>query len=91
MEKTGFKVVLIVVFLGFSCLLISCVAVPATRSIESNTELLPASVQDLLAQNVRKSGETEEIAEDYLSTQDYPRTGASTKHDPRDPLPLPDL
>ncbi|KAE8713298.1 Cyclin/Brf1-like TBP-binding protein, putative isoform 1 [Hibiscus syriacus] len=94
MEKRGFKVTLVVLFLGFSHLLISCAAVPATRSLNSNTELLTASVPDLLAQNERNWSETEEMIGEYLgdglkeermllpSTDDYSGTGPNPKHDP---------
>ncbi|XVE90244.1 hypothetical protein DITRI_Ditri20bG0063200 [Diplodiscus trichospermus] len=95
MENKAF-VRLILLFLGFSCLLLSCAAVPATRSLKSNKELLPSSsVQDLLAQDLTKLSEAEDLFGEgdafndermlMESTADYPGTGANKNHDPKTP------
>ncbi|KAK8532148.1 hypothetical protein V6N12_053594 [Hibiscus sabdariffa] len=76
MEKRSFKVMLMIFSLCFSYLLISCVAVPTTRSlmsnsepisaIMSNSEPMPAIVTSSLTNNVRKSTETEDMIGEYL-------------------------
>ncbi|XVF30704.1 hypothetical protein REPUB_Repub16aG0081100 [Reevesia pubescens] len=87
---------LMLLFLGFSYLLVSCAAVPTTRSLKSNKELLPSSssVQDLFAQDVMKLSEAEELFEErdvfneermLMETTDYPGTGANKDHDPKTP------
>ncbi|MBA0860516.1 hypothetical protein Goshw_018337 [Gossypium schwendimanii] len=92
MEKKGF-VRLMLLFLGFSYLLLSCVAVPTTRSLKSNKEL-PSSVQDLLAQDVMELSDGEEVITEgdgfngermLLESTDYPGTGANKNHDPKTP------
>ncbi|OMO67841.1 hypothetical protein CCACVL1_20281 [Corchorus capsularis] len=85
-------------FLGFSYLLLSCAAVPSTRSLKSNKELpSSSSVQDLLVQDVMKLGEAEGLfgesgngaisREDrmLMESTDYPGTGANKNHDPKTP------
>ncbi|MBA0716115.1 hypothetical protein Golax_014976 [Gossypium laxum] len=92
MEKKGF-VRLMLLFLGFSYLLLSCAAVPTTRSLKSNKEL-PSSVQDLLAQDVMELSDGEEVITEgdgfngermLLESTDYPGTGANKNHDPKTP------
>ncbi|XP_022744330.1 uncharacterized protein LOC111295202 [Durio zibethinus] len=94
MENKGF-VRLMLLFLGFSHLLLSCSAVPTTRSLKSNKELLPSSsVQDFLAQDVIKLSEAEELFGEgdavneermLMQSTDYPGTGANKNHDPKPP------
>ncbi|KAK8628216.1 hypothetical protein V6N13_063926 [Hibiscus sabdariffa] len=83
----------ILLFLAFSYLLLSCAAVPTTRSLKSNKEL-PSSVQDFLAQDVMKLSDAEELfGEDdafngerlLMESTDYPGTGANKNHDPKTP------
>ncbi|MBA0576000.1 hypothetical protein Golob_023791 [Gossypium lobatum] len=92
MEKKGF-VRLMLLFLGFSYLLLSSAAVPTTRSLKSNQEL-PSSVQDLLAQDVMELSDGEEVITEgdgfngermLLESTDYPGTGANKNHDPKTP------
>ncbi|KAG8478838.1 hypothetical protein CXB51_028782 [Gossypium anomalum] len=92
MEKKGF-VRLMLLFLGFSYLLLSCAAVPTTRSLKSNKEL-PSSVQDLLAQGVMELSYGEEVITEgdgfnrermLMESTDYPGTGANKNHDPKTP------
>ncbi|MBA0590805.1 hypothetical protein Gotri_019163 [Gossypium trilobum] len=92
MEKKGF-VRLMLLFLGFSYLLLSCAAVPTTRSLKSNKEL-PSSVQDLLAQDVMELSDGEEVITEgdgfngermLMESTDYPGTGANKNHDPKTP------
>ncbi|MBA0687061.1 hypothetical protein Goari_014624 [Gossypium aridum] len=92
MEKKGF-VRLMLLFLGFSYLLLSSAAVPTTRSLKSNKEL-PSSVQDLLAQDVMELSDGEEVITEsdgfngermLLESTDYPGTGANKNHDPKTP------
>ncbi|KAB2058596.1 Calcium-transporting ATPase 9, plasma membrane-type -like protein [Gossypium arboreum] len=92
MEKKGF-VRLMLLFLGFSYLLLSCAAVPSTRSLKSNKEL-PSSVQDLLAQDVMELSYGEEVIAEgdgfngermLMESTDYPGTGANKNHDPKTP------
>ncbi|XWS58582.1 hypothetical protein CRYUN_Cryun08bG0046600 [Craigia yunnanensis] len=94
MENKAF-IRLMLLFLGFSYLLLSCAAVPTTRSLKSNKELLSSfSVQDLLAQDVMKLNEAEELFGEgdafneervLLESTDYPGTGANKDHDPKTP------
>ncbi|XWS57910.1 hypothetical protein CRYUN_Cryun09bG0213500 [Craigia yunnanensis] len=94
MENKAF-VRLMLIFLGFSYLLLSCAAVPTTRSLKSNKELLSSSssVQDLLAQDVTKLCEDELCGEGdafneermLMESTDYPGTGANKNHDPKTP------
>ncbi|MBA0803482.1 hypothetical protein Gohar_013690 [Gossypium harknessii] len=92
MEKKGF-VRLMLLFLGFSYLLLTCAAVPTTRSLKSNKEL-PSSVQDLLAQDVMELSDGEEVTTEgdrfngermLMESTDYPGTGANKNHDPKTP------
>ncbi|KAK6243582.1 hypothetical protein QUC31_009991 [Theobroma cacao] len=86
---------LMLLFLGFSYLLLSCVAVPTTRSLKSYKELPSSSVQDLLAQDVMKLNEAEESTGEgdaifsdermLMESTDYPGTGANKNHDPKTP------
>ncbi|TYI20573.1 hypothetical protein ES332_A07G247700v1 [Gossypium tomentosum] len=100
MENKGFNVRLMLLFLGLCCLMISSAAVPITNkgNLNSNKELFPSSVQDLLVQDVEKSIEAEEMFGEYLGHDfngermlmeitDYAPTGASHKHDPFSPPP----
>ncbi|XVF56791.1 hypothetical protein PTKIN_Ptkin06aG0148600 [Pterospermum kingtungense] len=95
MENKAF-VRLMLLFLGFSYLLLSCVAVPTTRSLKSNKEPLLSSfsVQDLLPQDEMKLSEAEEFlgVEDVskeermlMESTDYPGPGANKNHDPKTP------
>ncbi|KAE8736072.1 Cyclin/Brf1-like TBP-binding protein, putative isoform 1 [Hibiscus syriacus] len=92
METKAF-VRLLLLFLGFSYLLLPCAAVPTTRSLKSNKEL-PSSVQDLLDQDVMKLSEGEELLGEadgfngerlLMESTDYPGTGANKNHDPKTP------
>ncbi|GMI65023.1 hypothetical protein like AT3G47510 [Hibiscus trionum] len=92
METKAF-VRLMLLFLGFSFLLLSSTAVPTTRSLKSNKEL-PSSVQDLPAQDVMKLSDAEELSGEadafngerlLLESTDYPGTGANKNHDPKTP------
>ncbi|KAG4165878.1 hypothetical protein ERO13_A13G095900v2 [Gossypium hirsutum] len=100
MENKGFNVILMVLFLGLCCLLISCATVPAISkgNLNSDKELLLSSARNLLAQDVKKSSEAEEMFEEYLGhkfneermlieTTDYPPPGPDPKHDPHAPPP----
>ncbi|XVF06687.1 hypothetical protein REPUB_Repub06bG0071700 [Reevesia pubescens] len=95
MENKAF-VRLMLLFLGFSYLLLSCAAVPTTRSLKSNKELpSSSSVQDLLVQDVMKFSEAEELFGEgdtllheermLMESTDYPGTGANKNHDPKTP------
>ncbi|XP_022744207.1 uncharacterized protein LOC111295102 [Durio zibethinus] len=94
MENKGF-VRLMLLFLGFSCLLLSCAAVPTTRSLKPNKELLPSSsVQDFLAQDAIKSSEAEELFGEGDAVNEekmlmprtyYPGTEANKNHEPKTP------
>ncbi|XWS42733.1 hypothetical protein CRYUN_Cryun16bG0039400 [Craigia yunnanensis] len=95
MEKKAF-VRLMLLFLCFSYLLLSTAAVPTTRSLKSNKELLLSSfsVQDLLAQDVMKLREAEELFGEgdafneerrLMESTDYGGAGANKNHDPKPP------
>ncbi|KAK8713056.1 hypothetical protein V6N13_148283 [Hibiscus sabdariffa] len=93
MEKKAFVRLMLLVFLGFSYLLLSGAAVPTTRSLKSNKQL-PSSLQDLLAQDVMKLSDAEELLGEaealngerlLLESTDYPGTGANKNHDPKTP------
>ncbi|XWS64922.1 hypothetical protein CRYUN_Cryun05aG0045800 [Craigia yunnanensis] len=94
METKAF-VRLMLLFLGFSYLLFSGAAVPTTRSLKSDKELLASSsAQDLLAQDVIKLSEAEELFGEgdqfneeriLMESTDYPGTGANKNHDPKTP------
>ncbi|KAH1128904.1 hypothetical protein J1N35_000282 [Gossypium stocksii] len=94
MENKGFNVRLMLLFLGLCCLMISSAAVPITNkgNLNSNKELFPSSVQDLLVQDVKESSEAEEMFGEYLGHEfneermlmeitDYAPPGASHKHE----------
>ncbi|KAB2022859.1 hypothetical protein ES319_D07G241900v1 [Gossypium barbadense] len=72
MEKKGFNVRMMLLFLGLCCLIISSAAVPTTNEGNflnfkfGNKELFPSSVQDLLVQDLKKSSEAEEVSGEYL-------------------------
>ncbi|GMI79018.1 hypothetical protein HRI_001571100 [Hibiscus trionum] len=80
----------ILLFLGFSfLLLLSCAAVPTTRSLKPDkVKEFPSSVQDLLSQDVMKLSEAEELFNGerlLMESTDYPGTGANKNHDPKTP------
>ncbi|XP_028766833.1 uncharacterized protein LOC114724615 [Neltuma alba] len=86
---------LLIILLGFS-LVISSVAVPASRSLLSNgEEFSRLSTQATPLQglvDLRTGEETTETGEDQvivgrmdLESTDYPGTGANNRHDPRTP------
>ncbi|PSS15795.1 DNA ligase [Actinidia chinensis var. chinensis] len=91
MEHKGLVPVL-VLFLGFSFVL-SCVAVPTSRSLKSFQG--DPFVQDLLARGgemeMRMDGELSNVEEFSmqgrmdLEHSDYPGTGANHHHDPNTP------
>ncbi|MFQ6620570.1 hypothetical protein Gotur_000022 [Gossypium turneri] len=100
MEKKGFNVRMMLLFLGLCCLIISSAAVPTTNkgNLNSNKELFPSSIQDLLVQDLKKSSEAEEVFGEYLGHEfneermpmeitDYAPAGASHKHEPFPPPP----
>ncbi|KAI6696998.1 hypothetical protein NL676_017117 [Syzygium grande] len=82
---------LLVLFLGFSCLL-SSLAVPSTRSLKSSRKEDDdeVSAPDLLAQDgIMGMSEGGEIVfmerRMEMESNDYPGTGANNHHDPRTP------
>ncbi|KAK3446456.1 uncharacterized protein LOC104443364 isoform X2 [Eucalyptus grandis] len=82
---------LLVLFLGFSCLL-SSLAVPSTRSLKSSSEEDDGelSVPNLLAQDeiMGMSGGGEMVFMERrmeMESNDYPGTGANNHHDPKTP------
>ncbi|KAL5767786.1 hypothetical protein ACOSP7_014381 [Xanthoceras sorbifolium] len=86
---------LLLLFLGFSYLLLSSTAVSATRNLRSNNEV-PSPVQELLAQDaILEVSDSEELFgmsenDDIerrmdLENTDYPGTGANNHHDPKTP------
>ncbi|KAG4140214.1 hypothetical protein ERO13_D06G002420v2 [Gossypium hirsutum] len=95
MENKSSNIRFMLLFLGLCCFLIFCVAVPTTRNLKLNEELLPSSLQNLLPQDVNKSNEAEEMfghgfneERMLIETIDYEETGANSKHDPLAPPPL---
>ncbi|KAE8099771.1 hypothetical protein FH972_017725 [Carpinus fangiana] len=90
-QKASSVRVLIVLFMAFSYVL-SCAAVPSTRSLKSNEEGL--TVQDLQAQDamgLRDGGDLMDVGEGFvegrmdLEIQDYKGAGANTDHEPKTP------
>ncbi|TYJ28539.1 hypothetical protein E1A91_A06G006800v1 [Gossypium mustelinum] len=95
MENKSSNIRFMLLFLGLCCFLILCVAVPTTRNLKLNEELLPSSLQNLLPQDVKKSNEAKEMSglefneeRMLIETIDYAETGSNTKHDALAPPPL---